>query len=149
MASRREPDDDVVFSSINKIGDVLSTPTPGFPSLLIVYPLALVSSAFLIPLPTALLLTAFFIGYSYLGKQVVGENDANISNFAALILAVPSAGLLSPTGFGNVNGQGLALVVAILGLGLITATIVEALPSKDEKLLDEWDDKFDKDSRDS
>ena len=150
MASRREPDDDdVLLTFFDKIGNVLSTPTPGVPSALpIVYPLALVAATFLLPLPTALLLSAFFVGYLILGKQVVEEDDESKVDFAAFLAAIPSSVLLSPSGFGSVNGQALALVAAISGLGLIAATVIEAAPSEDEKLMDKWDDKFDKDFRD-
>jgi hypothetical protein len=148
LPSRREPEDDVVLTFVDKIGNALSTPTPGFSSLPIVYPLILTSAAILLPLPTSLLLTAFFTGYSFLGKQVVGEDDESELDFAALLAAIPSAVLLSPSGFGNFNGQALALVLAVLGLGLTAATLIEAAPTEDEKLLDKWDDKFDKDFRD-
>lgn len=152
LASRREPDDDdVVFSTFDKVGKALSTPTPGVSSLPIVYPLAFVSAGFILPPATALFLTAFFVGYSFLAKQVVvgDDDDSSMVNFAAFLAAIPSAGLLSPSGFQSVNAaQGLAVVVAVLTLGILAATIAEALPTKDEKLLDEWDDKFDKDYRD-
>jgi hypothetical protein len=149
MASRREPDDDddVVFSSIEKIGNTLSRPTPGLPSLPIAYPLALASSFLLIPLPTALLLTAFFVGYSFLAQQVLDKGENNKMDFAVLLAAIASAGLVSPSGFANANGQGLAQVVAVVGLGLIVATVTEALPSDDERSLDEWDDRFDNENK--
>lgn len=150
MASRREPDDDdddVVFSLIDKLGNALSTPTPGLPSLPIAYPLALASSFVLIPLPMALLLTAFFVGYSFLAQQVLVKGENNKMDFALLLAAIASAGLVSPSGFANADGQGLALVVAVVGLGLIVAAVTEALPSDDERSLDEWDDRFDNENK--
>ena len=144
IAGRREPDDNLIFSSISRVGDVISRPTPGFPSLSIGYPLALVSAVAVVPLPTALLLSAFFAGYAYLGRQVTGgEEDASKLDFAALAAAVASAGLLSPFGLWNGNGEGVVGLVALLGFGLAVSTLIEAAPSEDEKLLDEWDDKFD------
>jgi hypothetical protein len=144
MAGRREPDDNLIFSAISRVGDVISRPTPGFPSLSIGYPLALVSAVAVVPLPTALLLSAFFAGYAYLGRQVTGgEEDASKLDFAALTAAVASAGLLSPFGLWNGNGEGVVGLVALLGFGLAVSTLIEAAPSEDEKLFDEWDDKFD------
>ena len=148
MAGRREPDDNLIFSAVNRVGDVISRPTPGFPSLSLGYPLALVSFAVIVPFPTALLLTAFFAGYAFLGRQVTkGEEDVSKLDFAALTAAVASAGLLSPFGLWNGSGEGVVGLVALLGLGLAISTLIEAAPSEDEKLLDEWDDKFDDETK--
>lgn len=142
MTRRREPDDDLLFSALNRIGKLISRPTPGFPTLSIGYPMALISVFFVIPLPTALLLSAFFAGYAYLGRQVTEEDEKKL-DFAALLAAAASAGLLSPFGLSNGNGHGIVDLAAVLLLGVAVASLIEASPSKDEKLLDEWDDKFD------
>lgn len=147
--SRQEPDDDFLSSTVDKVGALLSKPTPGFPSLPVVYPVALVSAAIILPPITAILLTAFFVGFSYLGKEIVQDNEnVGVMNFVALVAAIPAAALLSPSGFQNQNTPGISILVGVAILGLVLATVSEALPTKDEKLLDEWDDKFDKDFKD-
>ena len=149
LHSRREPDDDFLSTTVDKVGALLSKPTPGFPSLPIVYPVALVSAAIILPPITAILLTLFFVGYSYLANEIVQDKEeGGIISFAALVAAIPSAGLLSPSGFQNVNTQGISILIGVAIVGLVLATVSEALPTKDEKLLDEWDDKFDKDYKD-
>jgi hypothetical protein len=142
MAGRREPDDDLLYSAVNRVGKLISQPTPGFPTLSIGYPLALVSASLVIPLPTALLLSAFFAGYAYLGRQVAEEDESKL-DFAAYLAAVASAGLLSPFGLSNGNGEGIVGLVALLVLGVAISTLIEASPSDDDKILDKWDDKFD------
>jgi hypothetical protein len=142
---RREPDDDdLLFSAVNRIGKLISRPTPGFPTLSIGYPMALISVFLVIPLPTALLLSAFFAGYAYLGRQVTDDDESKL-DFAALLAAAASAGLLSPVGLPNGNGEAIVNLVALLVLGVAISALIEASPSEDEKLLDEWDDKFDDD----
>jgi threonine/homoserine efflux transporter RhtA len=142
MAGRREPDDDLLFSAVIWMGKFISRPTPGFPTLSIGYPLALVSVFLVIPLPTALLLSTFFAGYAYLGRQVTEEDESKL-DFAAFLAATVSAGLLSPFGLSNGNGEGIVDFVALLVLGVAVSSLIAASPSEDEKLLDKWDDKFD------
>lgn len=146
-SGRSEPDgdedDDLIESGVNRLSTFLSQPTPGLASLKLGFPLVLASSTLLVPLPTVLLLCIFFVGFAYLGRQVIDDIDDKV-DFAALGAAIASAGLLSPFGFWRDNQDALQLVAALGLIGVSVAILVEAAPSKEEKLLDEWDDKFDK-----
>jgi len=127
---------------------------PNTKPISIVYPLALSTLSFILPLPTTLLLDIGFAIFLYLGRSLAvadqedDESDAYqgkktsllMSDFAALGAAVAFAGLLSPQGLGNgsiVSGGGLVAVGAtslLAGLSAVLSAITSSPLSENGKI---------------
>lgn len=139
------------------LGYIKGTSVPLLPKtkpISIIYPLALSTLSFILPLSTTLLLDVGFALFLYLGRSLAvadqddDENAAHqgknsslfMSDFVALGAAVAFAGLLSPQGFGNgsiVSGGGLVAVGAtslLAGLSAVLSAITSSTVSENGKI---------------
>lgn len=152
-------DDDTKDNYYNKdildeiFGFIKGTSVPLLPNtkpISIIYPLALSTLSFILPLSTTLLLDVGFALFLYLGRSLAvadqddddndtyqGENSSLfMSDFAALGAAVAFAGLLSPQGFGNgsiISGGGLVAVGAtslLAGFSAVLSAITSSTVSE-------------------
>ena len=154
LSSGRRRRDNQESDTFTKLLQPLTHPSPFLPSLPLGYPIALLTMSIILPLQTAILLNAAFVGFFILGQQVSsGDDDSPPMNLLALFAAVGSAGLLSPAGLEPTGNQlaSATIVATVLALAGASLFVDDDEPIHDDEdedssldwsAIQEWDDKL-------
>ena len=142
-----ENDKNILISVVDRVTKILSQPTAF--SLPLGYPVTLVASFFLLPFPAALLLSGFFGGFSYLGRQLLDDEDVGAVNLASLLASIASAGLVAPFDLQDSDSISVVLVLGLAGALLTSAVRGEQEDAQEleeqlfeEQRLQDWDEQL-------
>ncbi|CAB9511899.1 expressed unknown protein [Seminavis robusta] len=172
MASKKQSNDDKVllFSLLDKVGKIATSPTPFLDNLPLGYPLAmllLVATNLLDPVSTVLFVLLFgtfrFVGGTFQEDEEDDPSDSPPIDLLAFVAALLSSLLLAPSdittttiivdnttsGIGAVQIGGIiAAVTLVAGSTLLSSDDEEAkIPPKvpksaEQERMDQWDDEF-------